>query len=196
MVLLKFRTVEQVLLATLGLPPEGKASLLARIKRFMQLGVPAAAKVGSGKASYRMSDILEMALALTMTRAGMSIHIVARFITENRKKLQPLWARATANQEQTLLIVRMDTMAAPQAVVPKGGKGSVLKGVALLGPWDLQDERILPVTTIDLVQLAPRVTTSLKIVRAARIVAAELSLSDEVIAEALAEVTHAPRNLK
>lgn len=184
---LRYKTMEDVVLAALGLRADVRGSVLPRTKRLMKFGIPASANVGARKAVYSINDVLELTLAHTMLRADMAPQTVATFLSKNRERLETMWAKARRG-EQVDLVTRLDTMAWPEEEARPAERKYKPKAAELLGPWDPLDERPLPVTTINLTELLKRVRAAFRMVRAARMLAADMSLSDKVIDEAFAEL--------
>jgi len=77
---MRYKQVEAALAASLGVKPNKRAALRARILYLKKLGLPKLPKVGSGQQiDYTERNALEILLALLLERGGQAPELAARF---------------------------------------------------------------------------------------------------------------------
>lgn len=121
---LQHRTLREVLMRLHGIQESGEAAFNSRLKHLLDLGlIEDRRPEGRGRRTYRLVDVLEMALCLQLQRSFIPPATAVRFVLENRDVLDRRWAEFKAPRTRCIDIA-MDAFAMIGDKGREDGKGA------------------------------------------------------------------------
>ncbi|HEV2567080.1 hypothetical protein [Sphingomonas sp.] len=151
------QTLRTVLMRLHGVQPEGTPAFNARLKHLLEMGLITDRRVlGRGRRSYRLVDILELALCLQLQRSYVPPATAVRFVMVNRDHLDKVWVGGSTGN-QTPLHLRVDALAAigdASRTMGRGSRGNETGTISLTRMRHPGPKAVPPATlTVDMLHL-------------------------------------------